>query len=160
MDADLENTIERLLRATDEDDFDPACLGLEFEKGGDSSFDAVLRKLDDPSTSDAGRIRGLQMMALTTRHFCVHRKPELVDLLVRTMEHPNIRVRSKAVNMAVAVASGMLLLRPFQDVAASALERVKEAAAKAIQRGLEPEQKELANRFIAWDGETRVTVEE
>jgi hypothetical protein len=158
--TDLERTIERFLRATDEDDFDPICLGLEFEKGGDSSFDTVLRKLDDSATSDIGRIRGLQMMALTTRHFCVHRNPDLLNLLIRTMEHPNIRVRSAAVNMAILTASIMRGLGAFQDIAAATTERVKEAVASAIQRGLKPEIEELANRFIAWDGQRHVAVEE
>jgi hypothetical protein len=160
MDADLEKTIERFLMAMDEDDFDPRCLGLEFEKGGDSSFDAVLRKLDDPKTSDIGRLRGLQMMALTARQFCVHRRPELLDLLLRTMEHPSIRVRSKAVNMAVGLASSMLHLGMFRDVADDTFERVKGEVAKAIPRGLEPETEELAHRFIVWDGQDRGTVEE
>jgi hypothetical protein len=76
------------------------------------------------------------------------------------MEHPNLRVRSKAVNMAVAGASVMLLLGAFRDVAAATLERVKEAVARALQRGLEPEQEELAKQFIAWDGQLRVVEEE
>jgi hypothetical protein len=160
MDEEMEKTIERFLQATDEDDFDPICLGLEFEKGEDSSFDTVLRKLDDPTTSDMGRIRGLQMMALTTRHFCVHRMPEVIDLLIRSMEHPNLRVRSSAVNMATAGTSAMLGYGAFKDTAAATLERVKKAVAGAIQRGLEPETEELAHRFIAWDGQTRVPMEE
>jgi hypothetical protein len=157
---DIEKTVERFLRATDEDEFDPGCLGLEFEKSGDISFDAVLRKLDDGQTSDAGRIRALRMLALLSRHFCVSRKPELIALSIRLMEHPDVRVRSAAVNTAVFTVSTMRRLRTFpQELAVATWERVREAVARAIQRGLASEQEALAHEFIASNGAADVTTE-
>jgi hypothetical protein len=158
---DIDKTIERVLRATDDDELDPGSLGLEFEKGGDTSFDAVLRRLDEGTTSDHGRIRGLRMLARLTRHFCVRRRPEVIEISIGLMEHPNVRVRSAAVNTAVFGASGMKRLGAFPPgVATATVERVKEAVAKAMERGLTPEQAELAQRFIASSGDVRVVAEE
>jgi hypothetical protein len=157
----LEKTIERTLRATDEDDFDPRSLGLEFEKSGDTAFNAILTKLDEPETSDAGRVRALRMLALLSRQFCVHRRPELLDLSIRLMEHRDIRVRSAALHSAIFNASGMRQIRNFsQEVSEAAVERVKEAARRAIESGVAAEHEELGRRFIATNGEMRVISEE
>jgi hypothetical protein len=157
----MDETVVQVLRATDEDDFDPRSLGLEFEKSGDRAFDAVVTHLDEQETSDAGRIRALRMLALLSRQFCVHRKPELLDLSIRLMAHPNIKVRSAALHSAVFNASSMRRLRNFsQEVSAAAIGRVKEAVGKAIERGVTQEHEELGRRFIAADGQMRVVGQE
>lgn len=157
----IHETIERVMRATDEDDFDPTSLGVEFEKSGDAAFDAIFSRLDLATTSDPGRIRALRTMALLCRQFCVSRRLELMAVGIRMMEHPSIRVRSAAVHSAVFNASSMNYLTAFSPEAkGAALEQVREAVSKAIQRGLEPEQDQLARRFIASGGQIRVAAEE
>ena len=158
---DLDKAIESALRATDEDDFDPRSLGLAFERAGNAAFDGVLRKLEEPGTSDQGRIRGLRMLALLTRHFCVPRKPELIELSLRLMKHSNAQVRSAALNTALFGVSTMGRLGAFpDDVVRAILDRVRREVALTIERGLMPEQEELARRFMTSDGTVRVVPEE
>lgn len=149
---DIDETVTRLLRAVDEDEFDPSTLGLEFEAGADRSFDAVLRHLDEPETSDAGRVRALQTLARLASQFCVPRKAELIELCMRLMELAPLPVRSAAVNTAIFTLSSLRLLKRLRPEELAALERrLKEAVSKALRDGIAPEMLQLASRFVAAD---------
>jgi hypothetical protein len=148
----IEAMVERVLDEQGDGEFDPSSLGLEFEKAGDAAFDAVRRRLAHGQLSGEGQVRGLRMLALLCRQFCVARKPELLELAIGAGMSSSARVRSEAVHIAILTASGMRDLAMFAGlVSERAVQRVKRVLPGALAAGVDPDVEALARSFMEVD---------
>jgi hypothetical protein len=156
----LEQAIEVILSDRGPiEDFDPRCLGLEFEKGGADAFDRTIQHLREAGIGEEAIVRGLRALALLTRHFAISRKGELLEFAIVMLEHPSELVRSAALIVTVVTAKTVRNLAPGQLGRCVSAEAIQEAVRRALERGVDAERDTLGRRFLKSGGDTTATEE-
>lgn len=142
----MSQRIECLLRA-DEVDFGEFNL---LEKEGDAAFDLLLAKLDEPGLSADERARGINMLLMLTRQFCVRRLPDAVRAALRFTSDSDPVVRASAVSAAMR---GSRVIPAFRELARMAVdlptpEQVHDAVAKAAALGIDDDLRAEVEGFM------------
>ncbi len=100
MDLDVQLLRDALRTEPSEDD-----PGVDFaiERLGDRAFDWILGALRGGALAPSEQVRGLRLLALLSRQFCVARKGELLDLTLALSrdQTASVEVRSAAAHIAV-----------------------------------------------------------
>ena len=128
---------------------------LVIEKMGDTAFNWILAAVQGGALTPEETERGLRLLARLTRHFCWHRKGDLLDLILRlaqSLTAPPI-VRSVAAHIAAINAliakelkdSSVAYGRSAEDVQAE----VSHALRRGLEIGLEPNIETFAKEFLA-----------
>jgi hypothetical protein len=152
MELDLE-LLKRALRLCPGED-DDLKEDLAVESMGDPAFDWIVHELRDGRLTPGERARGLRLLSRLTRHLCVPRKSELLELAtaLATDRSADRIVRSTAIHIAIInarIAEGLKdpetsFGKSVQDVQA----QVHEAARRALDLGLTPEIEEFSRTYL------------
>jgi hypothetical protein len=128
---------------------------LELERLGDEAFDIIQDELKSGRLTPKQQINALRSLSHLTRQQCFPREEELFDQILRHTTSDSRAVRSVAVHMAIW---STFILERFPQRATreenrpgakpSLRERVQRVVKKALERGLDPKEAELAQRFL------------
>jgi hypothetical protein len=126
------------------------------ERCGDVAFDSIKDALLAGSLSPRERINGLRRLSFLSRQACFERKEEVLALALDALKDSDLAVRSGAANMVIGTT--LLLERSphrikkdsYKPGARPSLrEQMQAAVSEAAARGLDPEQTEYAQEFLA-----------
>jgi hypothetical protein len=128
---------------------------LDLERLGDEAFDAIQGELNSGRLAPWQQINALRSLSYLTRQQCLSRKEEVLDQVLRYIESDDRNVRSVATHMAIW---STFILERFPHRAMrkenrpganpSLRERIQHIVRRALGRGLDAEQAELARRFL------------
>jgi hypothetical protein len=119
---------------------------FRLEQLGDAAFDFIVKEAW-PGLRGVEQVWALRRLVLLSRHFCVSRKPELVELALSLASTDEIEVRSGAVAIAIGVLGLLEQLRNTDTAPLRA--RVRAVVTAALERGLDQDQGDYARRFLA-----------
>jgi hypothetical protein len=93
-------------------DAPPTAAEFHVEQMGDAAFDWIIAEIRGERLTVAETTKGLRLLSMLTRQFCLPRKGELLDLTMALASSPtaHVDVRSTAAHIAgsqVAIAQGL-----------------------------------------------------
>jgi hypothetical protein len=128
------------------------------EMMGEQAFDFLRRCLESGGLANKAVASALRLMSYISRIKCTHRKPVLLDLARRFLSSPDLELRGVAALIALGTFEALYELNMGEEASRRRAGLVAEVRASASM-GLGPYQ-EIAERFLARDGEVRVEVSE